>query len=54
MSQYKYNVINVGQGDCIIIENHLKRCKYSGYKIITDLGNGNIDILKIYLNMNLI
>lgn len=46
MSQYKYNVINVGQGDCIIIENHLKRCKYSGYKIITDLGNGNIDIFK--------
>lgn len=38
-----YNVINVGQGDCIIIEPP-DECQYSDEKIIIDLGPGDRDI----------
>lgn len=40
-----YNVINVGQGDCIIIEPP-DGCKYSSDKIIIDLGPGDRDVTK--------
>lgn len=40
---YEYTVINVGQGDCTII-NVVGECKYKNYSIIVDLGDGNKDI----------
>lgn len=45
-----YSVINVGQGDCLIIEPPDK-CRYRGKKIIIDLGPGDRDITK-HINEN--
>lgn len=40
-----YEVINVGQGDCILI-NPPSDCKFNKEKIFVDLGPGNVDITK--------
>lgn len=36
---YDFHILNVGQGDCSII-NIKDECKYNGYSIIVDLGDG--------------
>ena len=40
-----YEVINVGQGDCILI-NPPSGCKFDNEKIFVDLGPGNVDVTK--------
>jgi beta-lactamase superfamily II metal-dependent hydrolase len=41
-----YNVINAGQGDCVIIKPGDK-CRFYGKKLVIDLGSDDCDITKI-------
>ncbi|MCR5480041.1 MAG: MBL fold metallo-hydrolase [Ruminococcus sp.] len=41
-----YKVVNVGQGDCMIIDPD-EGCTYQGEKIIIDLGSGDRDITEL-------
>lgn len=40
-----YEIINVGQGDCILINPH-RKCGFKNEKVFVDLGPGNVDITK--------